>query len=127
MYVYSYLPKPTVKVTLLLQVMVDSSSIRHRKVVPLFFDVAGTVRLDQTTPDMSVHSCVSQIIRALISLSFWCFSSTYHLRSTLLHCKKIFYKPEAYTIVIRSVFKLEELKCNLNKLVYSCYKPTRIL
>ena len=112
-YTCSYLPPITVKVTLLLQVYVDPSLIQHRKVVPLFSRVAGTVRLEQTTPDMSVHSCVSQIIRALISLSFWCFSSTYHLRSTLLHCKKINYKPEAYTIVIRSVFKLEELKCNL--------------
>ena len=80
-YTCSYLPKPTVKVTFLPQVYVDPLLIQHRKVVPLFSNVAGTVRLEQTTPDMSVHSCVSQIIRALISSSFWCFPSTDHLRS----------------------------------------------
>ena len=71
------LPGRTISVEklLIIDMLVKNTLIAHRTVVPLFTDVAGTVRLDCTVPeDVTVtafipHSCISAILRGNPSTS----------------------------------------------------------
>ena len=52
------LPGRTVKVELLLKAEPDEEKSLHRTVVPLFTDVAGTVRVDCTVPESILTTAV---------------------------------------------------------------------
>ena len=55
---YINLPERTVKVELLLKTELDNVRTMHCTVVPLFTDVAGTVRLDCTVPEDELTTVV---------------------------------------------------------------------
>ena len=69
-------PGRTVRVALLLVTEPDVENTLHCTVVPLFTDVAGTVRVDCTVPDDNTKT--EEIPRCIIDASFSCFPSTVH-------------------------------------------------
>ena len=58
-HIYTQLPGRMVRLELLLNAKPSMDTILHRTIVPLFSDVAGTVRLDRTVPE---DVAVSEVI-----------------------------------------------------------------
>ena len=60
-HIYTQLPGRMVRLELLLNAKPSMDTILHRTIVPLFSDVAGTVRLDRTVPENG-SVAVSEVI-----------------------------------------------------------------